>query len=73
MVGVDRVADRFEAEEVLPGRAIDQVIASAAGTAVELVTGIFLDDSALAVPAGKGVIDLFCRQQSRPLEIPGLG
>ena len=56
-MGVDRVGDRFETEEVLFAWTIEQVIRAIAAT-VELVTGIFLDDLAFTAPAGKGVIDL---------------
>ena len=61
-MGVDRMGDRFETEEVLFGWTlfgwtIEQVIRAIAAT-VELVTAIFLNDLAFTVPAGKGVIDL---------------
>lgn len=61
-MGVDRMGDRFETEEILfgwtlLGWTIEQVIRAIAAT-VELVTAIFLNDLAFTVPAGKGVIDL---------------
>lgn len=62
VMGIDRMGDRLETEEVLFGWAllgwtIEQVIRAIAAT-VELVAGIFLNNLAFPVPAGKGVIHL---------------
>jgi hypothetical protein len=56
-MGIDRMGDGLETEEVLFGWTIEQVILAIAA-AVELVAGICLNNLAFAVPAGKGVIDL---------------
>ena len=73
-MGVERMGDRFETEEVLfgwtlygwtlpgwtlLGWTIEQVIPAVAAT-VELVIAVFLNDLEFTVPAGKGVIDLLC-------------
>lgn len=67
VMGIDRMGDRLETEEVLFGWAlhgwtllgwtIEQVIRAIAAT-VELVAGVFLNYLAFTVAAGKSVIHL---------------
>lgn len=56
VMGIDRMGDRLETEEVLFGWAlhgwtIEQVIRAIAAT-VELVAGIFLNNLAFSIPVG---------------------
>ncbi len=69
-MGVDRVTDRFKAEEVQPRRAEDQKVFAAAGLAMQLVAQIGLADDAAAVPFGKTVVQLRVRQAVAVPEIP---
>lgn len=57
VVGIDRVGNGFETEEVLLQRTIKDVVLGTRTGAAKLISGLFLADPACAVPAGEGVVD----------------
>lgn len=57
VMGVDRVGNGFETEEVLPLWAEQQKYISAFCLADKLITGILLNDACATGPVGEGIVD----------------
>ncbi|MNW16947.1 hypothetical protein D3C71_2159740 [compost metagenome] len=69
-MGVDRVADRFDAEKRQAWRAIEQIVIATTGLAVQLVTEVGLLDQALAIPFAEPIVDQRLGQRFELLKIP---
>ena len=70
VMGIDRVADRLEAEKILSGRAVHQAVRGTRGPALQLVAQIRLADQPMAIPAGKTVVESCLGQAGELVEIP---
>ena len=57
VVGIDRVGNGFETEEVLLQRTIKDVVIGTRTGAAKLISGLILADPAFTVPAGEGIVD----------------
>lgn len=69
-MGIDRVADRLETEEIQPLWAEHQKVLAAGGVAVQFIAQVWLADQAVAIPAGEAVVQPSFGQCVAVVEVP---
>ena len=69
-MGIDRVVDRFDAEEIQAHGAVQQEVRATAGAALQFIPQVRLLDQAIAIPATEAIVHQCVGQRPGLLEIP---